>query len=98
MTYAKRTDANHGEIKRAFEKMGVKVFDASRVGGGFPDLVLQYGGVTMLAEIKTAKGKQTASQKEFPLMARLVRSSDDVAETVRVLRRWHTALTAAALK
>lgn len=91
---ARRVDKNHGEIKRAFEKLGCRVFDAYAVGKGFPDLVVQWSGVTMLVEVKTAHGKLTQSQKDSNLMARLVRTSEDVAETVRVLRRWSQAITA----
>lgn len=92
MTYARRTDANHSEIREAFRKLGCKVFDACRVGDGFPDLVVQWSGITMLCEVKTALGKKSAAQEGSEMMARTVRTMDDVAETVNVLRRWHKAL------
>jgi len=93
--YAKRVDANHGEIRDAFRRiLGADgVVDCSRFGSGFPDLLIGYGGLCMPVEVKTATGKLTDSQKKFPLMMRLVRNFDDVTETVAVLKRWHEAIT-----
>lgn len=92
-------DANHGEIRDEFRKLlgAGNVFDCYAFGGGFPDLVVQFGGVTMLCEVKTATGRLTESQKGFPLMMRLVRNVADVAETVRVLKSWHAAVMKDAL-
>jgi hypothetical protein len=39
--YAKRTDANQQEIVDLFRALGCNVYDASRLGGGFPDLIVQ---------------------------------------------------------
>lgn len=92
VTYARRVDGNHGDIRDAFRKLGCKVFDACRVGQGFPDLVVQYGGLTVLCEVKTEKGKKTATQEGSEMMARIVRNLEDVAETVATLRKWHQVL------
>ena len=43
--YARRVDANHAEIKAAFEKMGCSVVDLSRMGEGCPDIAVGYGGI-----------------------------------------------------
>jgi hypothetical protein len=51
----------------------------------------------MPVEIKTEKGKLTEKQKKFPLMMRLVRNMDDVAETVKLVKRWHAAICAREL-
>ena len=40
MTYRRRADKNHSQITAALRKIGARVYDASRVGGGFPDLVV----------------------------------------------------------
>lgn len=97
--YAKRVDANHGEIRDEFRKLlgDSNVFDCYAFGNGFPDLVVQFGGVTMLCEVKTAKGRLTEAQKGFPLMMRLVRNVADVAETVSVLKRWHESICKGAV-
>lgn len=63
--YRAQTDANHGEIKEAFERLGFSVWDARAVGGGFPDLVLGKAGHTYLVEVKTAVGKLNEKQVSF---------------------------------
>lgn len=97
--YAKRVDANHGEIRNEFRKLlgENNVFDCYAAGGGFPDLVVQFGGVTMLCEVKTATGRLTKAQKRFPLMMRLVRNVADVTETVNVLKKWHESICKGAV-
>ena len=60
-----RTDTNHKEITEAFRILGYSVFDASKMGGGFPDIVVGKNGVNYLVEIKTAKGKLNPKQKAF---------------------------------
>jgi len=66
--YARRTDANHSEIVKAFRDMGCSVFDSSRVAGGFPDIIVGRNGITVLVEIKTdSKKKFTAAQDAFML-------------------------------
>lgn len=60
-----KRDANQPEIVRAFESMGCTVFDASAIGGGFPDLVVGVCGKSFLVEIKTPKGKFTTDQVRF---------------------------------
>lgn len=47
-----RTDANHSDIVEFFRQAGASVFDASRLGRGFPDLVIGYQHRTVLVEIK----------------------------------------------
>lgn len=97
MRRAARKDENHSAIRTAFRKMlGIdNVRDLSQEGLG--DLLIAHGGVLMMVEIKTAKGKLTKLQTECNLPRRLVRNMDDVAETVNVLRRWHNAITADSL-
>ena len=88
---AARTDANHASIRTAFRKLlgHDNVKDTSSAGNGLGDLVIAHGGLVMLIEIKTETGKLTAAQKACKLPQRLVRTMDDVAESVRVLKRWH---------
>lgn len=64
MTYG-RTDKNHAEIRDGLRKLGIVVFDAFNVKGGFPDLVVGYGGATYLIEIKSGKGVLNKKQVSF---------------------------------
>ena len=52
MARARRVDANHGEVIKAFRKLGFSVADTSRLGGGFPDAVISRQNKTAVVEIK----------------------------------------------
>ena len=66
MTYAKRVDLNHQEVVKTLRSLGATVFDASRMGQGFPDLVVGYNHQTVLVEIKSGEQKRfTNSQLKF---------------------------------
>lgn len=52
MRFAGRRDANHKAIVQALRKAGRHVLDLADVGGGCPDLLVAWGGHTMLLEIK----------------------------------------------
>jgi len=66
MTYAKRVDLNHQEIVKTLRSLGASVFDASRMGQGFPDLVIGINGKTVLVEIKSGEEKKfTQAQLKF---------------------------------
>lgn len=65
MGWARRVDATQGPIVDALEAIGVSVFDASRVGTGFPDLVWGYRQVTGLLEVKVQGGKLNQKQVGF---------------------------------
>ena len=67
MTYAKRVDLNHQEIVKMLRSLGATVFDASRMGQGFPDLVVGYNHKhTVLVEIKSGEKKKfTQAQLKF---------------------------------
>lgn len=98
--YAKRVDANHDAIRSAFRKMlgDANVFDTSKAGFGLGDLIITFGGIVMLVEVKTEKGKLTKAQENCKLPQRLVRNMDDVAESVRVLKQWHRWICEGAMK
>ena len=49
---AARVDANQPEIVDALRAVGAKVYVASSFGQGFPDLVVNFGGVLTLQEVK----------------------------------------------
>jgi len=49
---AARVDENQSAIVAALRAAGASVFVTSKVGNGFPDLVVGYGGATYLLEVK----------------------------------------------
>lgn len=67
MTYARRTDRTQQSIINVLIKAGFSVHDTSRVGGGFPDLVVGIGGHTFLIECKDVEAdwKYTPKQIKF---------------------------------
>ena len=71
-TYPTHRDANHKEIVQAFEACQCLVWDASNIGGGFPDLIVQrlhpHTGTpqTFLVEIKDGS-KSPSRRKLNPL-------------------------------
>jgi len=87
---AKRVDANHGEIKRAFERMGCDVLDLSGVGQGCPDLLVKdRSDALRLVEVKDGKKRPskralTGPQKDFHAVWPVTRveSVDDVMAIV----------------
>lgn len=90
MTYARKVDRGHGAIVKALRAAGCRVHDTSRVGDGFPDLVVyKVGHPIRLLEVKEQGGVITQAQEAF--MAEgwpvtIVRSIDEalVAVGVRV--------------
>lgn len=80
MRRAAKVDRNHSEIVQAFRRLGYLVADTSRLGKGFPDLLVQKGGV-WLVEVKAPKGKLTKDQEAFVAQGwkvDVVRTVDDV--------------------
>ena len=65
--WARKTDANQGDIVDALRKIGCTVEDMSRVGKGVPDLLVGFRGATYLLEVKNVHGrnKLEASQIEW---------------------------------
>jgi Holliday junction resolvase len=66
MTYARKVDTNHSMLVKALRDMGCSVFDTSRTGSGFPDVVVGKNGITLLCEFKKdAKAPYTKAQQLF---------------------------------
>jgi len=90
MGYAKRTDKNQQEIVDALRKHGAVVVDCSKIGQGFPDLVVGYQNKhTILMEVKSSP-KALHTKPQLAFLARwtggpLVRV-DNVESALRVLR------------
>ena len=98
-------DGNQPEIVKAFRALGCTVAHTHRLGQGFPDICVGYGGLSMLIEIKDGSKPKSAQEltddeREFQGRwtggVRMVRNLDDVSETVSTLRRWHAAITRAS--
>lgn len=87
MTRARRVDRNQSEIVQALRAVGASVHITSRFGEGFPDLVVGFGGVTFLLEVKTPDGKLTEDEREFfdnwRGQVALVRDASDAVMIVR---------------
>jgi hypothetical protein len=60
-----RVDSNQKDIAAALMKMGATVFSLAAIGGGCPDLLVGWRGVTYLVEVKGEKGKFTPAQTDF---------------------------------
>jgi Holliday junction resolvase len=66
MTYAKRVDLNHQEIVKTLRSLGAGVVDMSRVGQGFPDLLVHFQNQSVLIEVKSGENKKfTQAQLRF---------------------------------
>ena len=67
--YAKRTDANHAEIRDELRKAGYIVIDTSHIGNGYPDLTVIIGcKLPILLEVKDpskSKSAQSLTDKEL---------------------------------
>jgi hypothetical protein len=60
---AAKVDANQTEIVDAFRSMGVSVLITSSAGDGFTDLVIGWGGITVLVEVKD--GNKAPSERKL---------------------------------
>ena len=109
MRYGNKKDANHNEIELEFRKHGACAFDMSGTGRGVPDLMvgLPQSPIVFLVEIKNPKtgyGRrglnkfQEAWAKAWKGGVHVCKSKEDVAILVAMMKRWHAALCADALK
>lgn len=92
---AAKIDRNQPEIVEFFRKSGCSVSITSAVGDGFPDLVVGFGGITVLVEVKDgeqvpSKQKLTEDQviffDEFKGAKTVVNSIKDAAKLVALLK------------
>lgn len=103
---ARRVDANHAEIKRAFEALGCSFLDVSQTPCGF-DGVAGLGGLCICVEIKDGNkppSDRKLTDNEAKVHAawkggmRIVENLDHVVETVNTLRRWARVLATELVK
>ena len=81
-----RRDANEPELVELARGIGLKVFYLREVG----DLLVQFGPLTELWEVKTEAGKLTDAQcrmRQAGLKARMVKNVDDVLRAKKEMLR-----------
>lgn len=93
--YARKRDANHGEIEKALIQIGVGVLDTSPLGE-FVDMVTFQRGTIRLIEIKDgakppSARKLTLAQKLLHDLARIHGCTIHVVESVDDALRLHGA-------
>lgn len=66
MRRAAKVDANQPAIVQAFRQCGFSVYPAHRTGEGFPDLVIAFGGLTWLVEVKDGSKPPSARMLTEP--------------------------------
>lgn len=89
MSYARKVDVNHSLIVKTLRDLGCSVFDTSRVGGGFPDIVVGKNNKTILVEIKAnEKSKYTSAQELFMMnwKGSAVARINDVDGAIRLVK------------
>ena len=68
---------------------GCAVLSLAAMGRGIPDLLVAFGGVTWLVEVKGPKGKETEDQQKFALQwtgcRAIVRDKQGVKDTVEIM-------------
>lgn len=86
--YAARRDKNENEVARAFEKLGFSVERLSQKG--VPDLIVAFGGMNVLVEVKTKTGKLTDDQIAFRAKWRgawfIIRTVEDATRLAKKIR------------
>lgn len=92
-----RTDKNQDEIVKYLRSKGVSVFIASQVGKGFPDLVIGFGGITVLVEIKSGSYGLSENQKEFfntfDGMKCVIRNKEDCDDLISLMQVFSVVLS-----
>lgn len=62
---ARKVDRNHAEIRQGLRECGFPVWDTSRVGDGFPDLLVYAHGRLLLLEVKMPGEQLTPMEQGF---------------------------------
>ena len=63
--WARRVDRNHAAIREGLRKLGYTVWDTSRLGGGFPDLLVWDKRRLILVEVKMPGERLTVDELAF---------------------------------
>jgi hypothetical protein len=94
MRRAARTDRNQSEIIQALRRAGCRVHDTSRLGGGFPDIMVAGRRGLVLMEIKDG-AKPPSARKLTPAEAEFF---EFWAEHVSIVATVEQALAAAGVE
>ena len=85
----KKVDANQHLIVASLRKIGCSVVDTSRIGQGFPDLIVGFRGITILMEVKNEGGKNRLTRQQEDFISKwngssvhVVRSEEQAVEVV----------------
>jgi hypothetical protein len=89
---ARRKDANHNAIAAELRAAGYYVVDTSRLGDGFPDLLVigpgDYGQV-MLMEVKATGGRLTPDEvlfmSTYPGPTAIVRTGQEAISAMQIM-------------
>lgn len=91
--YFHRSDENQSEMVHTLRKLGIKV----HVWGEQADLICQFGGMTVLCEVRpdgkpkeARKGRQKAFQQTF--MVKWIQTQDDCIALAKTLKAWQMAV------
>lgn len=88
MRRAAKVDANQAEVIKALRDCGAAVTPLHQVGQGVPDILVSYGGVWYLMELKTKKGSVNEIQNEWMLKQKaptyVVRTPAEACEIIGV--------------
>jgi hypothetical protein len=89
MGYPTHYDSNHWSIVHHFLKLGASVTDTASFGGGFPDILVGYRGLTVPVEIKTEKGRLNRRQltwhNRHQGMTYVIRNNDMATQLIMLL-------------
>lgn len=97
MRRAAKVDSNQPAIVAALRKLGCSVHPTHRLGEGFPDIAVGYGGITMLDEIKDGSKppsaqKLTEDEQKFwdtwTGGVYLIRNEQDAVNMANTMQRW----------
>lgn len=98
MRRAAKIDRNQPEIVAALRAMNAKVYPMHMVGGGFPDLLVCYEGMTLLMEVKDgsrppSERQLTPDQREFhgSWVGGPLSIVTDVEGALRALKVWRAS-------
>jgi hypothetical protein len=91
ITYARRVDRNHAEVRTALRAAGWHVTDLFRVGRGVPDMLAARPGLAVLVEVKVKGEKLTEAEeaylKLYPGPAVVVYGAQDAVDRLAELAR-----------
>lgn len=63
-----RVDLNHAQIINGLLEAGMTAKSIASVGGGIPDVIAGFRGITVLLEVKNGNNALTTQEESFALM------------------------------